>query len=217
MPVEIPVFRSTRRTCASFCASATSRYDPAMPSRGTDLTLLIDGARRGEGDASARLFELVYAELRGLAGAYGREQDAGWTLQPTAVVHEAWLKIAGAQSVAVRDRAHFFAVAATAMRQVLVDHARARGAQKRGGAAARVTLDEAVGGGLRAEVDAVALADALEQLAAFDARKHRVVELRYFGGLSVEEVAGVLDVGKTTVESEWRAARAWLASRLDGA
>jgi RNA polymerase sigma-70 factor, ECF subfamily len=185
-----------------------------MQNSDAGLTLLIDGARGGDAAASERLFAVIYDELRALAGSYGKRQSSNWTMQPTAVVHEAYVKLFTGQEVAYRDRAHFFAVAATAMRQILIDHARAKKAQKRGGEAARVTLDEGLVQAGGREIDLVSLADALETLAQFDERKHRIVELRFFGGLTVEEVAGFLGLGTTTVESEWRSARAWLATRL---
>jgi len=179
-----------------------------------EVTLLLARAGQGDADATARLLEIAYEELRGLAGAYARGQRAGHTLQPTALVNEAFLKLVHGEPPAWNDRAHFIAVAATAMRQVLTDHARARQAAKRGGEWEKVSLS-----GLRIEdggdeIDLIALDDALEKLRAFDERKHRVVELRFFGGLTVEEVARVLELSTTTVESEWRAARAWLAVRL---
>ncbi len=179
-----------------------------------EVTLLLARAGNGDADATSRLLELVHEELRALAGGFARGQRAGHTLQPTALVNEAFLKLVHGETPAWNDRAHFLAVAATAMRQILTDHARARAARKRGGEWEKVSLSDLQ---LRAggdEVDLLALDDALEQLRAFDPRKHRVVELRFFGGLTVEEVARVLDLSTTTVESEWRAARAWLAVRL---
>ncbi len=181
-----------------------------------EVTLLLARAAEGDAGATSRLLELVHAELRVLAGGFARGQRAGHTLQPTALVNEAFLKLVDGGPPAFNDRAHFLAVAATAMRQILTDHARSRAAQKRGGAWEKVSLSDLelhAGGD---EVDLVALDDALGQLSAFDPRKHRVVELRFFGGLTVEEVARVLDLSTTTVESEWRAARAWLAVRLGG-
>lgn len=180
------------------------------------MTLLIESANRGDAGASARLMEIVYAELRGLAGAYARDQRAGHTLQPTALVHEAFVKLVESDGKGFVDRAHFFAVAATAMRQVLMDHARAKRALKRGGERERVTLDEGLLAGEQRDLDLLALDDALSELERHDARKHRVVELRFFGGLTAEETARVLGVGLTTVESDWRAARAWLHVRLKG-
>jgi RNA polymerase sigma factor (TIGR02999 family) len=192
-----------------------------MSSPRNDVTLLLAEVGRGDPSAAARLMELVYAELRALAGDYARRQRADHTLQPTALVHEAFLKLVDADSAEWKDRAHFFAVAATAMRQILTDHARAQRAQKRGGEWQKVTLsdvalpgDPGASAGQRA-IDLILLDDALSELAAFDARKHRIVEMRFFGGLTVEDVARLEGVSTTTVESEWRAARAWLSVRLD--
>jgi RNA polymerase sigma factor (TIGR02999 family) len=182
-----------------------------------DVTLLLAEAGRGDAAASARLMELVYGELRGLAGGYARRQRADHTLQPTALVHEAFLKLVDENATPWNDRAHFFAVAATAMRQILTDHARARQAQKRGGGDwDKVSLDEAVLSQEKRDLDLVVLDEALTELAAYDERKHRVVELRFFGGLTVEEVAQLMSLSTTTIESEWRAARAWLEVRLRG-
>lgn len=158
--------------------------------------------------------EIVYAELRALAGSYARGQRLGHTLQPTALVHEAFVKLVDPPPGGWNDRAHFFAVAATAMRQVLADHARARKAQKRGGDWERVTLDGTALGEERSELDLVALDEALDELRESSPRKHHVVELRFFGGLTAEETARALDLSLTTVESDWRAARAWLQARL---
>jgi RNA polymerase sigma factor (TIGR02999 family) len=191
-----------------------------MSSPRHDVTLLLAEVGRGDPAAAARLMELVYAELRALAGDYARRQRADHTLQPTALVHEAFLKLVDADSAEWKDRAHFFAVAATAMRQILTDHARAQRAQKRGGGEwQKVTLSDVALPGAPGEnraIDLIALDDALSELAAFDARKHRIVEMRFFGGLTVEDVARLEGVSTTTVESDWRAARAWLSMRLDG-
>ncbi len=175
-------------------------------------------ARAGDRDAaaSARLMELVYDELRSLAGSYARDQRAGHTLQPTALVHEAFVKLVDAPPDGWKGREHFFAVAATAMRQVLTDHARSRGAQKRGGGWDKVTLQEGLVADPGHDVDLVALDEALIELAGHDPRKSRVVELRFFGGLTAEEAARVLGVSLSTVESDWRAARAWLQLRMSG-
>jgi RNA polymerase sigma-70 factor (ECF subfamily) len=181
-----------------------------------EVTLLLARAGQGDPDATARLLELVYSELRGLAGGYARGQRAGHTLQPTALVNEAFLKLVHSHEPAYHDRAHFLAVAATAMRQVLMDHARSRQAGKRGGEWEKVSLSDLRLEESGDEIDLVALDEALEKLRAFDERKHKVVELRFFGGLTVEEVARVLGLSTTTVEGEWRAARAWLAVRLSG-
>jgi RNA polymerase sigma factor (TIGR02999 family) len=181
-----------------------------------DITLLLADAGRGDQGASARLMEIVYVELRALAGSYAKGQRLGHTLQPTALVHEAFVKLVESDGQGFEDRTHFFAVAATAMRQILTDHARARAADKRGGDWARVTLDEGALAAESRELDLIALDDALTELEEHDARKHRVVELRFFGGLTAEETARVLKVSLTTVESDWRAARAWLQMKLKG-
>lgn len=178
-------------------------------------TRLLGELEAGDAAAAERLLPLVYDELRALAGRYLRRQRRDHTLQPTALVHEAFLKLVDQTRAQWRDRAHFFAVAATAMRQILVNHALARRAAKRGGGQWRVVLEDAAAGHpATGGLDVVALDEALKRLAAIDKRKHRIVELRFFAGLSVEEVAEVLAVSKTTVESDWRAARAWLSVQL---
>lgn len=155
----------------------------------------------------------VYAELRSLAASYMR-RDALHTLQPTALVNEAFLKLG--VNPAVSDRAHFMATAATAMRHILVDHARTKKREKRGGAAARaaVTLDRLVDGDATSAFDVLVVEEALQRLAAADARQAKIVELRVFGGLEVEEVAAVLHVSARTVKSDWQFARAWLQREL---
>lgn len=144
------------------------------------------------------------------------DERAGHSFQATALVNEAYLRLVDANDVAWHDRAHFLAVAARAMRRILVDHARTRRAQKRGGGAARVTFDEALAVANEPREDFVALDDALEALAAFDMRKSRVIELRFFGGLSVEETATVLKVSPATVMGDWRLAKAWLQREMRG-
>lgn len=180
-----------------------------------DVTLIL--ARLGEADESAarELYPLVYDELRAIAARCFRDQQAH-TLQPTALVHEAWFKIAAPGNVNVTGRAHFFALAARAMRQVLVDHARGAQRDKRGGDRERVTLDgHAVTPSFDA-LDVLALDEALARLAAQSEFKAKLVELRFFGGLSVDEVASVLNTSPSTIDREWRFARAWLATELDG-
>jgi RNA polymerase sigma factor (TIGR02999 family) len=176
-----------------------------------EATVLLGRLRAGDADAGRELLPVLYDELRQLAARQFRGQAAGHTLQPTVLVHEAFLRLLGEPAAAFADKAHFFAVAATAMRQILVNHARAANADKRGGGARPVALDHDVAdvaGG--PGVDVLALNDALEQLAKIDPRKHRVIELRFFAGLTVEEIAEAMGLSKTTIESEWRAARAWL-------
>ncbi|MHC5115279.1 MAG: sigma-70 family RNA polymerase sigma factor [Planctomycetota bacterium] len=180
-----------------------------------DITRVLDDLR-GDPAAVEALFPLVYAELRAVAGSFFRGQRANHTLQPTALVHDAYVKLAGSRDPRWAGRAHFIAVAARAMRQILINHARDRRAEKRGGDGARVTLvEEAVGGPAR-EADLVELDDALSRLEQLDARQCRIVELRYFGGLSVEETAMVLDVSAPTVKRDWRMARSWLFRELSG-
>ncbi|MFM7052181.1 MAG: ECF-type sigma factor [Planctomycetota bacterium] len=167
-------------------------------------------------DPSA-LATLVYDELRGLAAAYMRDQRPGHTLQPTALVNEAFLKIAKANPKATTSRSHFLAVAATAMRQVLINHAEARGALKRGGHRRRVDLDQHLSGersGGLSLPEIMAIDEVLAKLAELDRRKASVVEMKLFGNLTHEEICEVLEVSLSTVESDWRMARAWLAKEL---
>lgn len=170
----------------------------------------------GDGDETAvdRLMPLVYAELRRMARQYMGRQNPGHTLQTTALVHEAYLRLVDQKEVHWQNRAHFFGVAATAMRHVLIDYARGRRAAKRGGGARPVPLDEAAAVSAERSAELLALDDALQSLAAFDQRKSRVVELRYFGGLTVEEAAEVLNVSPETVALDWRLARTWLLREL---
>jgi RNA polymerase sigma-70 factor (ECF subfamily) len=157
--------------------------------------------------------EEVYAELRRVAAAYLRRERPGQTLQPTALVNEAYVRLAG-QHPRFQNRAHFCAIAANAMRQILVERARARHAQKRGGGAARVTLEDNMAVSPEAAIDLTALDEALTRLAALDPRQARIVELRFFGGLSVEEAAESLGVSSATLKRQWAIARAWLAREL---
>ena len=172
----------------------------------------------GEGDAKAgdRLMPLVYAELRKRAAAYLRRERPGHTLQPTALVHEAYVRMAGQDRAAWKNRAQFFGVAACMMRRILVDHARALNMAKRTGQLINVELQDDHAVVAAPDIDVLALDEALTRLAAFDARKTAVAELRFFSGLSVEETAQVLGVSVATVEREWQVARAWLYSALKG-
>jgi RNA polymerase sigma-70 factor (ECF subfamily) len=165
------------------------------------------------------LAAIVYDELRGLAAGYMRGQRRDHTLQPTALVNEAFLKIVKSNPAAATSRSHFLAVAATAMRQVLVNHAEARGARKRGGGRRRVELLDGVGAPDRAVslLDVLAIDESLRRLEALDRRKASVVEMKLFGNLTTEEAAEVLGVSVSTVESDWRMARAWLSRELGDA
>jgi RNA polymerase sigma factor (TIGR02999 family) len=180
-----------------------------------DLTAVLVDASRGDNAAAERLFPAVYDQLRALAGSYFRHQQSDHTLQATALVHEAFVKLIDQTAIRINDRTHFMAVAARAMRQVLVDHARSRSAAKRGGAWHRVALEGvAAQDGSAHRLDVLALDDALGRLAALDERQAQVVELRFFGGLSVDETAEALDVSPRTVELDWKMARAWLSRAL---
>jgi len=169
---------------------------------------------KGDADALDRLIPLVHGELRRIARRCMAGERAGHSLQATALINEAYLRLVDGKAVAWHDRTHFLAVAARVMRRILVDHARARGYQKRGGDAARITFDEAVVVTRDPPADYVALDEALEALGKFDPRKSRVIELRFFGGLSVEETAAVLAVSVDTVTRDWRLAKAWLRREM---
>lgn len=176
-------------------------------------------ARVGEGHeaAVAELMPLVYEELRRVAGDLFQGQTPGHSLQATALVHEAYLRLVGQTEIQWESRAHFFAVAAMAMRQVLSNHARAKRADKRGGGVrARVSLSEVIDVGRGPDIDLLVLHEALEKLAALDERQCRIVEQRVLGGMTHAEIAHVLGVSSKTVEREWRAARAWLSAFLGG-
>ena len=179
-----------------------------------DTTDLLVAARDGGEPALERLLPVVYDELRRLAAAYLRREAKGHTLQPTALAHEAWMRMVDATRVDWRDRAQFLAIAARMMRHVLVDHARAKKAAKRGGGRERVTMGDAEAPQGAAVLDVLDVDEALEDLARLDPRKARVVELRFFGGLTEKEAAHALGVSATTVEDDWRFARAWLHQRL---
>ena len=179
-----------------------------------NVTRLLQDWRQGKGAALEGLMPLVNQELRRLAKRYMFGERAGHTLQTTALVNEAYLRLVNSRRVNWQNRAHFFAISAQLMRRILVDHARARGYQKRGGGVPKVTLDEALVGPEEKGRNLVALDDALTALAEVDLRKSKVVELRFFGGLSVEETAEVLKVSTETVMRDWRLAKAWLAREM---
>ncbi len=187
-----------------------------MSSSTQRITLLLGEWRNGDKAALDLLTRAVQAELRQIAQRALRRQPQGRTLQTADLVNEAYLRLLGQTDVAWQDRAHFFAVAARVMRFVLVDHARARQVAKRGGGGEKVTLDEAIAIAPGQPDDLLALNDALERLAAFDEQKSRIVEMRYFAGMSVEEVAEALGIAAITVKREWARAKAWLYRELGG-
>jgi len=178
------------------------------------VSLLLRAWGRGDLHAREELIPVVYRELRRRAGAYLKRERRDHSLQPTALVHEAYLRLVGQDRVAWQNRAHFFGVAAQMMRRILIDHAREHQAAKRPGAAVRVTLDDRIGAVQPRECEMIVLDEALSELTHLNARQGQIVELRYFGGLSEEEVATVLSVSRRTVTREWRAARAWLYRRI---
>jgi RNA polymerase sigma-70 factor (ECF subfamily) len=186
-----------------------------MSSPITDVTQLLRAWSEGDESALEKLTPLVYQELHRLAHQYMKRERTDHTLQTTALVNEAYLRLARSAAIEWRDRAHFFAVSAQAMRRILVDMARARGYAKRGGGARHVGLDQtAVMSSPEAGADLLALDEAIAALSAVDGRKARVVELRFFGGLSVEETAAVLNVSTDTVMRDWSLAKVWLLQKL---
>jgi RNA polymerase sigma-70 factor (ECF subfamily) len=184
-----------------------------MESATPNVTQLLAAWSDGNQSARDELIPLVYAELHRVAQNYLRRERRGHTLQSSALVHEAFLRLVD-QRVAWRNRAHFFGIAAQLMRRILVDYARSRGNEKHGGDQLHLELDDALDAAAERDADLVALDDALTDLAAIDPQQSRVIELRYFGGLTIEETAEALGLSDTTVEREWRLARAWLRREL---
>jgi RNA polymerase sigma factor (TIGR02999 family) len=178
-----------------------------------EVTVLLAKVAEGNRGAADDLIPLVYAELRKIAAYYLKAERAGHTLQPTALVHEAFLKLVE-QKTEWQNRAHFFAMAVNMMRRILVDYARGHLAQKRGGAAEKLSLDDAFIFASERPAEMIALDEALEELATVDPRRSRVVELKFFGGLTHDEIAEVLDVHPNTVLRDWKLARAWLKTRI---
>ena len=181
-----------------------------MSASSNQVTKLLNDWKNGDPEALNRLTPLVYQELRRLADSYLRNERAAQTLQPTALVHDLYLRLVGGELPDWQSRAHFFGIAAHRMRQILVEHARSRHASKRGGGAEPVTFDEMVCFAPQRGSDIIALDEALNDLATFDERKCKVIELRYFAGLSMEEVAAALGISVATVGREQRLAEAWL-------
>lgn len=186
----------------------TEGHQPAA-----EISQLLSAWTKGDAAARDRLVSIVYDELRRLAHRYMRGEREGHVLETTALVNEAYLRLIGLQDLQWRDRGHFFAIAATLMRRILVDDARSRGRDKRGGGIALTAIDDRAAAPERA-VDVVALDEALDRLAILDARQANVVELRFFGGLSIEETAQALEVSPATVKREWSTAKLWLYREL---
>jgi RNA polymerase sigma factor (TIGR02999 family) len=181
-----------------------------------EITALLAQWRTGDPHAAQRLVPIIYGELRALADRYLRRERADHTLQATALAHEAYVRLVG-QHATWENRAHFFGVAAALMRRILVDHARRKRAGKRGGPQPRVPLDERIDIDDQRSVELIALDDALKSLAGLDPQHARIVELRFFTGLTFDEIAAVLGVSESTVKREWRLARAWLERELSAA
>ena len=188
--------------------------DPEAPEKG-EVTRLLIAWNAGDREAVERLMPLVYAELRLIAERQFRRERAGHTLQPTAVVHEAYFRLVDQTRVTWKNRGHFFAIAAQAMRRILIDHARAREADKRGGREGRVALDVGIASPEPADdIDLLALDEALVRLKALDEPQARIVELRFFGGLSIDETAEAMETSASSIKREFRSARAWLFREL---
>jgi RNA polymerase sigma factor (TIGR02999 family) len=188
----------------------------ANPADGTKITELLIDWNNGRNGALEDLLPLVYGELRRLAAHRLRQERPDHTLQPTALVHEAYLRLVDQRRVRWQNRAHFYGVAAHIMRRILVDQARARKADKRGGEWQRVTLTDNKTPNESRDVDVLALDNALQRLATLDPQQERIVELRYFGGLTLEETAEVVGISTATVKREWAIAKAWLRAELSG-
>jgi len=181
-----------------------------------NITELLVGYQGGDKEALDQLMPIVYDELRRQAARYLRREQAGHTLQTTALIHEAYVRLVDQRNVQWQNRAHFFGIAAQLMRRILVDHARTKKRVKRGGSKVQVSLADATVAVKGPDLDIVALDEALEHLAKVDEQQSRVVELRYFSGLTVEETAEVMGISTATVKREWSVARAWLHRELSG-
>lgn len=188
--------------------------NPAQVAALHDVTLLLERVAGGDSAAADALLPIVYEDLRALAGSYFRAQRADHTLQPTALVHEAFIRLAQSQAGAIKNRAHFFAVAATAMRQILKDHARAKAADKRTPGGQRVGLEQVTTPSGQGLIDVIELDEALTRLNEVDPRMSCIVDLWFFGGLTTEEIAEVQGISSRTVKRLWRQAKAWLNSEL---
>ncbi len=181
-----------------------------VESLGGDVTQLLCAMGAGDGRAADELLPLVYDELRMLAERNLRQERPDHTLQATALVHEAYLRLVDSDRIRLRNRAHFFALAAQAMRRILVDHARRHKRQKRGGGVARISLDDLPTLAIATDINLLALDESMQGLEQVEPRYARIVEMRFFGGMTMEEIAAILEVSLSTVERDWRVARAWL-------
>jgi len=186
------------------------------PNTRANVTQLLIGYGKGDRTALDEMLPLVYSELKRLASYYLSRERSGHTLQTTALVHEAYMRLVDQQHVDWKNRAHFLGLAAEMMRRILVNHARDRAAAKRGGGAKRISLSMVGEVGEQPDIDLIALDQALTELAALDARKSRIVELKFFGGMTTEETAEVMEISVATVEREWVVARAWLYRAVAG-
>jgi RNA polymerase sigma factor (TIGR02999 family) len=185
-----------------------------MQQRPENITELLASYGRGDKESLDQLMPIVYEELRRQAARYLRREQAGHTLQTTALIHEAYVRLVDQRNMQWQNRAHFFGIAAQMMRRILVDHARSKKRAKRGGSEVRVSLDKATVAVKGQDLDVVALDEALQRLAEIDEQQSRVVELRFFSGLSVEETAEVMGISKSTVKRDWSMAKAWLHREL---
>ena len=206
--------------CFRFINSIHEQFPGVRPHLGMQterekpVTALLADWGRGDRDALAQLLPLIYEDLRAIAEGHLRKERGNHTLQPTALVNETYLKLIG-QHVSWQNRAHFFGVSAEIMRRILVDHARRKQAGKRGGGQQTISISEGIDWPDSRDLDVVALDEALTALAEFDPQQSRIIEMRFFAGLSVEETAEAIGVSPTTIKREWRVARAWLLRELD--
>jgi RNA polymerase sigma factor (TIGR02999 family) len=191
-------------------------YAQRVTQEAENITALLVGYGRGDKDALDKLMPIVYDELRGQAARYLRREQAGHTLQTTALIHEAYVRLVDQRNVQWQNRAHFFGIAAQMMRRILVDHARTKKRAKRGGSDVKVSLTDATVAVKGQDLDVVALDEALTRLTAIDEQQSRVVELRFFSGLTVEETAEVMEISPATVKRDWSMAKAWLHRELSG-
>lgn len=187
-----------------------------MEAGSNNITLLLHAAASGERGSVDALMTAIYDDLRRLAAHHMGGERRNHTLQPTALAHEAYVRLIDQRNTDWKDRLHFFAVASRIIRRILIDHARANEAGKRGGDRTLISLDDRDIAGPAQDIDLLALDEALNELAEIDPQQSRIVELRYFGGCTVEEVAELLQIGKRTVDRDWQAAKAWLLLRLEG-